>query len=151
MDNVLWPRRAQYQNETKYWPLIGRNSVPLLLSEKWRCRKQVSCVHVGKTSCPHAPSAQVHLWVVAGHGGSVNPAHWMDIHRFPDWAGCYRDVEKESGDIGKRRARLSVMWRESQLHEIMKIKQWMWWLTVHVCKYPSVLTESSEVSVTVFD
>ena len=40
------------------------------------------------------------------HTGWLPRAPWLG-------RGCYRDAEKDSGEIGKRRARLSVMWRKS--------------------------------------
>lgn len=60
--------------------------------------------------------------MIAGHGESVEPAHWLTTDSLMG-RGCSRDAERESGDIGQSRARLSVMWGKSQLREIIKIKQ----------------------------
>ena len=52
----------------------------------------------------------------------MEPAHWLTTDSLMG-RGCSRDAERESGDIGQSRARLSVMWGKSQLREIIKIKQ----------------------------
>lgn len=103
---------------------------------KWEMKVQKSeypAFTSGKPALPPPPSTPRCISERLLGMGEVWNLHTGWLPRVP-WLGrgCYRDVEKESGDIGKRRARLSVMWRKSQLPEIMKIKQWMWWLCMSV-------------------